>query len=356
MQVNDIDSSDTSMAQATSQGYLRYPPPAVVVTNSQSNDRVSLAAELPLMSLSLLFVPSFSMDDSRVDMQHSNRNASVSNMEVDSAASVQLQTNANVENQQHIAVSRPVISSVSHQVLENNSYRHGVETGASDPRVDAMDMDERQPAGQSELAASSNLESVGIAMRGTPAEMSSRPPGGVEVGQLQQFFPFRDPACWELPFLQGWLMGQSQVGVHSMLTLNGSGRDHSVQHFDTSSTSQQATYNSEASAASLVVPGSINISGMLGRSGQNQIPHSRILLSEAGDAAATSGTLHDGTDSQPIISRIQSELATSLAAAAAAELPCTVKLKVWAHDIKNPCAPLSVERCRLMIPHAVLCR
>ncbi|KAI7989681.1 Alanine--tRNA ligase [Camellia lanceoleosa] len=45
----------------------------------------------------------------------------------------------------------------------------------------------------------------------------------------------------------------------------------------------------------------------------------------------------------------------SLAATAAAELPYTVKLRIWAHDIKSPCDPLDGERCRLTIPHAVLC-
>lgn len=44
------------------------------------------------------------------------------------------------------------------------------------------------------------------------------------------------------------------------------------------------------------------------------------------------------------------------AAAAAAELPCTVKLRIWPHDIKRPCASLDPDTCRLVIPHAVLCR
>ncbi|KAK0583276.1 hypothetical protein LWI29_035362 [Acer saccharum] len=356
-EVNDIDSSDSSMARATSQGYLRYPPPAVFVTNAQSNDRVSLAAELPLMSLPFLFVPSFPMDDSRVDLHHANRPVGSSNMEVESAASTQFQ-NANVANQHNNAVSPmetiPVIPSGSYPGAENNSFPVGIETAASDSRVDAMDTDEMQPAGRSQPGAASNVDILGGAMRGIPPNIVSRP-SVAELGQLQQFLPFRDPTCWELPFLQGWLMGQSQAGVHSMLPLNGSGRDHSAQHLASSSTSQQSTYNSEASAASLAAPGSINISGVLGRSGRYQIPHSRFSVPESGEAAASTSTLHDGTDTQPIISRIQSELATSLAAAAAAELPCTVKLRVWSHDIKNPCAPLNAERCCLTIPHAVLC-
>ncbi|CAM6099134.1 unnamed protein product [Calypogeia fissa] len=43
------------------------------------------------------------------------------------------------------------------------------------------------------------------------------------------------------------------------------------------------------------------------------------------------------------------------AAMAAAELPCTVKLRIWPHDIKRPSASLDPETCRLTIPHAVLC-
>lgn len=48
--------------------------------------------------------------------------------------------------------------------------------------------------------------------------------------------------------------------------------------------------------------------------------------------------------------------AAMAAAAAAAELPCTVKLRIWPHDINRPCALLDPETCRLVIPHAVLCR
>uniref|UniRef100_A0A0A9DMQ5 Uncharacterized protein n=1 Tax=Arundo donax TaxID=35708 RepID=A0A0A9DMQ5_ARUDO len=42
--------------------------------------------------------------------------------------------------------------------------------------------------------------------------------------------------------------------------------------------------------------------------------------------------------------------------AAGTELPCTVKLRIWRHDIKDPCVPLEPEACRLTISHAVLCR
>ncbi|KAL8109565.1 hypothetical protein AgCh_025612 [Apium graveolens] len=39
---------------------------------------------------------------------------------------------------------------------------------------------------------------------------------------------------------------------------------------------------------------------------------------------------------QNFVERIQSEIATSLTTAAAAELPCTVKFIIWPHNAKEP--------------------
>lgn len=80
-------------------------------------------------------------------------------------------------------------------------------------------------------------------------------------------------------------------------------------------------------------------SGVGGRTGSNQgmaIPGRGGATIGAAEAAAAQAAM--------------------AAAAAAAELPCTVKLRIWPHDIKRPCAPLDPETCRLVIPHAVLCR
>ncbi|KAJ0113026.1 hypothetical protein Patl1_01671 [Pistacia atlantica] len=291
-EVNDLDSSDSSMTRATSPGYLRYPPPAVFVANAQSSDRVNLPAELPLMSMPLLFVPSVSIDDSKIDLEHANRHVGSRNMQVESSASMQFQSDVNVsEPARYYSVSYGDV------------------------------IYEMQPVGASQLCNSTNLDNLSGATRGIPAHISTRSTI-TEFGQLQQFLPIRDPSCWELPFLQGWLMGQSQVGVSPVLPLGG-------------------------------VPGSMNLSTVPGRPNRHHISHTRFSGSESGQVASSSNVLHDNTDAQPIISRIQSELATSLAAAA--ELPCTVKLRVWSHDIKNPCSLLDGKKCRLIIPHAVLC-
>ncbi|PWZ36537.1 hypothetical protein Zm00014a_004511 [Zea mays] len=52
---------------------------------------------------------------------------------------------------------------------------------------------------------------------------------------------------------------------------------------------------------------------------------------------------------------VGSEQTTSLLGGGT-ELPCTVKLRIWRHEMKNPFITLGPEACLLTIPHAVLCR
>lgn len=58
---------------------------------------------------------------------------------------------------------------------------------------------------------------------------------------------------------------------------------------------------------------------------------------------------------QPLANRVQPEFATPLSAAAT-ELPCTIKIKVWQHDVSDPFALMKSDTCLLTIPHVVLCR
>ncbi|XP_044502976.1 uncharacterized protein LOC123223713 isoform X2 [Mangifera indica] len=355
-EVNDLDSSDSTMTRATSLGYLQYPPPAIFVANAKSSDSVNLPAELPLMSMPLLFVPSVSIDDSRIDLQHANRHVGSRNMQVDSSASMQSQLDVNVSEQQDSTTPMetfPVSHTGSYHGTEesiNNSIPDGIENGASDLQVEAMDTDEVQPIGASQIGNLTNLDNLNGAVRGIPVHISTRSTI-TEFGQLQQSLPIRDSSCWDLPFLQGCLMGQSQVGDPSVLPLIGSSHDHTAQYGGSTSMPHPSTFNIEAIVASLALPCGVNLSRVPRRPNRHRIPHTRFSGTESGEVASSSNASHDDTDTQPIISRIQSELATSLAA----ELPCTVKLRVWSHDIKNPCSPLNGEKCRLTIPHAVLC-
>ncbi|KAD6120047.1 hypothetical protein R6Q59_026075 [Mikania micrantha] len=200
-EVNDLD-SDSAMAPATSQGYMHYPPPAVYMGNMHRIDRLSLAAELPLVPLQL--------------------------MQTDSASNMDI-------------------------------------SGSEDMWLS-------------------------------------------QSGQDSSLDPLRDRVRWELPFMQGWLMGHNQAGPPPTFPLRSSPHRYTV--------ATEPPYN-------------INL-------GQNN-------------------ELTDGVDSFPMMSRIQSQISASLTATAAAELPSTVKLKIWSHDLKNPFALLKPDSCRFIIPHAVLC-
>ncbi|KAK8982631.1 hypothetical protein V6N11_046548 [Hibiscus sabdariffa] len=167
------------------------------------------------------------------------------------------------------------------------------------------------------------------------------------VERATQFFPFGDPTSWELPFLQGWLIGQTQAGQRNMRLATGGGHENSLPAGET---------GTSASIASSGMATSVGHSRVHGRSSsRHRSSRSRMVSSGGTGESGYSNIIHDSSDPQPAASRIQSELATSLAAAAAAELPCTVKLRIWPHDMKDPCAFLDPEKCRLTIPHAVLC-
>ncbi|KAL0414158.1 UNVERIFIED_CONTAM: Eukaryotic translation initiation factor 3 subunit I [Sesamum radiatum] len=222
-------------------------------------------------------------DASLLAQQTETDMTNVPQQRAESSASVRLFTYSTPSGQYELVLS-PIQSPVREEP-QNNSLTREMENAIPQPAVDAMETD-----GQAE-------------------------------DRNNQFFPFGDPAYWELPFLQGWLIGQSQAGQRAIHSQTGgpveAGRSGS-RHRSSRSRTRPATGTSDNAAF-------------------NSIPLEQ-------------------NNSQPFMSQVQSEVATSLAAAAAAELPCTVKLRIWSHDVKNPCVPLDTERCRLTIPHAVLCR
>ncbi|XP_055811153.1 uncharacterized protein LOC129880919 isoform X2 [Solanum dulcamara] len=271
-EVNDLDSSDPSMARATSPGNLRGDP--------------------------------------RMLMQQSDTDVGSDSIQqrADTSSSVRLLTYSTPSGQYELLLSPIEQSASPAQEAHTSSSVRENETGTQ-PLVDPMETDV------------------------LPEERNN------------QFFPFSDPAYWELPFLQGWLIGRSQAGQQTTRSeLSGA-------------TINPSTYGEleNPSAVPLVI--SSNSHPRSGRSGsRHRSSRSRAIpVAEAGDGAAPINVVHDESDSQTSIGRIQSEIATSLAAAAAADLPCTVKLRIWPYDIKVPSAPLDAERCRLTIPHAVLC-
>ncbi|CAA2938760.1 WD40 repeat-containing [Olea europaea subsp. europaea] len=312
-EVNDLDSSDTSMMLATSPGYLHYPPPTIYLADAHTAHRSNSGNELPTMSIPFLIWPPIGRVDARLPSQHIGAvmSSGASQQSVDSSSSMRLLTYSTPSGQYELVLS-PIESSSSplREGSQTNSLTTEMEIAVSQPAVDAMDTDVH------------------------PYEINN------------QLFPFGDPAYWELPFLQGWLIGQRQAGQWSMHSRNGGATD------------AISSYGETGSQTSMVPPAIVNSVGSSrvgGRSGSRHRPSRTrtIPASGSGDGAAVNSVAHEQSNSQPFMGQVQSEVATSLAAAA--ELPCTVKLRIWPHDIKNPRALLNTERCRLTIPHAVLC-
>ncbi|KAL5851662.1 hypothetical protein ACOSQ3_006780 [Xanthoceras sorbifolium] len=314
-EVNDLDLSDSSMTLATCPGYLHYSPPAVYMADAHSSGHPILADEPPLMNLPSLVWPSFARDDERISLQHSNVDGGASRVQqrVDSSASVRLLTFATASGQYELLLS---------PIEPNTSSPLPVEE-----RTDSLmsEMDSTIPE-----SAMDNVETMEV----QPGERSNH------------LFPLGDPTYWELPFLQGWLVGQSQAGQHTTGLLNGSAPENFV-----------SSGEPENSLTSSVMPTILGQSRVSGRSGSGHRSSRSHVMSAtgSGEGSAFVNIPHNESGTEPAVRRFQSELATSLAAAAAAELPCTVKLRIWPHDMKDPCVPLEGEQCRLTIPHAVLC-
>ncbi|KAL7172674.1 hypothetical protein ACSBR2_032202 [Camellia fascicularis] len=318
-EVNDLDSSDSSMTRATSLGSLHYPPPAVYVANVRSSDRLSMAAELPSVSLPFLYLPSFASVNPRTDLQLGNRPVDRSRAEVGSSASVQFRVDANpIEQHNHTEMS-PAIASNSDAAMEETLTNYcptGLQDSVGDTTLDAMETTEVQL-----------VEGYPFEARGVPRSIGL-PLDRVSIGtRHHQFLHSRDPTCWELPFVQGWLMGQSQAGMPPTFPV-GDRHEHPSRYFGAGSamlTYDLPACNEGIPGAPLAMPSSVNRTVFSGGSGlQDHSLRTRLI------SALDSGQ-------------------------AAAELPCTVKLRIWTHDIKSPCDPLDGERCRLTIPHAVLC-
>ncbi|KAL6292342.1 hypothetical protein ACE6H2_000484 [Prunus campanulata] len=316
-EVNDLDSSDSSMTLATSPGYLRYPPPTVYLADAHSSDRSGLADGLPLMSLPFLIWPSFARDNGRISMQRSDlgNGSSSAQQRVDPSASVRLLTYSTPSGQYELLLSpiEPNSSSPAPEDIGTNPFMSEMETEVSQPAMDSLEPMEVQPEGRS-----------------------------------NHIFPFGDSTYWELPFLQGWLIGQTQASQRNMRLVGDAAHDNPSAHGEMDNT---------APLTSSVIPTSVNQSRGTGRSSSRHRTSRTHMVPTIGsnEGAGFNNITHSESEPQPVVNRIQSELANSFAAAAAAELPCTVKLRIWPHDVKNPCAPLDAERCRLIVPHAVLC-
>ncbi|CAA7405017.1 unnamed protein product [Spirodela intermedia] len=395
-EVNYLDSSDSPLTLATSSGYLKYPPPAIFISNSRST-AIGKSENSVLVPPGYMLLPAFTRDGGTY-LQLEDKLVNPGNNRLTGSSSAQQRSEPFLQN--HLWSSSglgrqndnvvpmeisPVEIAGADSVPNDSSSRclpaeidkinddtvmNTVETfegqstsispGNSNNIVEKEDDIALQSISQNETAGEMPLDQSSFGgMSALHSSMSLGNTGNqvpsriVEAGQIHQFFPLGDPGPWALPCLQGWLMGQRHASLHPMLSLNNSmqgifssihGMSPEVLTLDL-----PPARNVETSSS---VPVNVGHMRAPGRSSSRHRSRSRLMDlvdSEEG------GTQNDENESQFGRNNVGSEVAASLVAAAAAELPCTVKLRIWLHDIQNPCAPLDSERCRLTIPHAVLC-
>uniref|UniRef100_A0A8N4F0S6 Uncharacterized protein LOC105037476 n=1 Tax=Elaeis guineensis var. tenera TaxID=51953 RepID=A0A8N4F0S6_ELAGV len=338
-EVNDLDSPDSPLTLATSSGYLHYPPPAVFFANINSSLHPHLEAQGPRVS-------------SSGNGQQRQRNVDIGNQDENLATPMDISlgeiSSTNIMTEDAVADSMLTrMETVTYDSFmgsaENTEGQPtvGFQQRSSTGMVESLDalntrpsttfhcngMAIRIPVRQSRPGVeSTSAFNPSISSGSTGLQMLLR---SVDGGQLHQFIPFSDAVCWELPFLQGWLMGQTHAGLHTAIPVNSALQGHSsvVRGTGTDFLTPELLYtrNVEALVASSSMPTTNGHARVTGRSGSRHRSRSRLMAS------------------------------TAVGEAAAAELPCTVKLRIWPHDIQDPCATLEPEACRLTIPHAVLC-
>ncbi|XP_057858998.2 uncharacterized protein LOC131067847 isoform X1 [Cryptomeria japonica] len=409
-EVNDLDAPDSPMTVATSHGYLRYPPPDVFFTpvniGRDSSIPISTPSLGPLMPFPRLLWPHATVGSNNMTLSQSdglrvNSNARESEaentetlqlvreldlqargtpMEVPENANTSISTGESLsESVNHSRPSENMANSRQHNEPENSVYESGVdmllraaERHMRDYQRDSLSISEvsnqnvtlnRAEPGHEELGESSISRSPssqeGQMIRSShilwPLNISQNVNVQLLLGgrQLNQFLPLGDQPGWEFSFLQGWVMGQTQAGLHPVLPTTGPTHMQTIPSDVRITVADQLQQNATVSLASATLAAGMPTDRIHGRSAGRHRSRSR-LNSQAGGGVG----LHIGTEgAQPILSTAEAAAAHEAfaATAAAAELPCTVKLRIWPYDIKNPCASLDSKTCRLTIPHAVLC-
>jgi activator-of-BECN1-regulated-autophagy protein 1 len=291
--------------------------------------------------------------ESRVELQHASNDVGSSSMRVESSSTVQFRTDANTTKQSDTRLSNSEICTSSQTGAECSVHLpNQMRIGINNLAMGSTETYETEPADVSQHENLDHVHSLDVMLH-EPSRHAVKREDLSEFGQFPQIVPSRESG-WDL-LLQGWLVGQTQVGDPSMLPHIGGSHESLPQQIGSSTMpSNLSTDNVEVAMPPSEMPSGISIPAVLQSGLQNQFSPFRLPLAEAGNLAPSINAAPDGFDTEAIISRIQSELATSVSAAAATELPCTVNLKVWSYDLSNPCAPL--QRCHLTIPHVVLCR
>lgn len=317
-EVNDLDSPDYPLTLATTTGYLPFPP-AIVVADVKDSHYIDDEDRMHFMP-SYFSWPTSVRDRGPPLQQYSMATGGVNWQQGSEFSQQQAYSNGGNLHDQTMPME---VSLERETAVDNSLFAVMGIAPAHTGTMNLVNTDEPYPA------MSHNISSA--AVESAPAINSSNFSGSTQPvmpmrsddGHFLQYIPFGDLASWQLPFLQGWVMGQTHAGLQMTMPLN-SAFQGSVP---------------PALGSELVVP---------------DLPLMHNVRTVPASSARAICPSRDLRNSSRHRSRSRQMVTTNLGEAAA-ELPCTVKLKIWPHDIRVPCAPLDPDRCLLTIPHAVLC-
>ncbi|CAM0877556.1 unnamed protein product [Alopecurus aequalis] len=295
-EVNNLDYADSRLTHATSTGYSNYPS-ALLFANINSRGYPHLESNMPSPCL---IWPAFLRDDGTLYIPRNDSASGSTNVQQSSSSLAQNLSASDAENQQSDQLVTPMDVCPGEPSVSNDVQMPSTSNSVPFPAI-------ARPSG----SVVHRMPANSFTTSGLDVQMFLRN----SEGGTHQHDLFSDSRSWELPFLHGWLMAQSHTGAPSS-TPSSTG----------STRGSNRPYASRPHALA-PVPG----------------VGSPLLGPQIDEAEAHAASLGVG-----------SELTTSLFSAGAAELPCTVKLRVWRHDIKNPCVTLG-HNSLLTISHAVLC-
>ena len=392
MKVNGLDAPDCPMTFATSAGYLQYPCPAIFLTSVQQpfpgsmqlGNPIDTNGEIPLHSSWVLPASVEAPQDNMMDvsdMPHIHfRDSEAVPMDA-SPQPVQndlpLFSDGTTGNEDH----RP------YMLEAPSNMESGVDmfVRAAEGQALADGRNSRNPIGVSQLENNHNLTRVLPRSETRDSLLGVNFPSNIQEGHIDGMnlwsntggwsnvnvqvmvadHSLHESEGWELPFLQGWMMGQTQAGV-AQSTLHSQHCIIVVPNIPIDARGiQRLQENLQGNQDATMIP-STNVRNVT-RSGTSRGNRSRGtthrgLVNSNTEGASSSvlvGILHGFANRDPNLGLSAAEASPQLptaAAAAAAELPCTVKLRIWPHSMKHPTAALDPGTCKLTIPHAVLCR
>jgi activator-of-BECN1-regulated-autophagy protein 1 len=197
-QVNNLDSADSRLTHATSTGYSNYPS-ALFFANINSRGYPHLESN---MSSPCLIWPAFLRDDGSLYIPRNDLSSGSTNVQQSSSSLAQNLLASDAENQQSDQFVTPMDVCPGEPSVSNDVQMPSTSNSVPFPAI-------ARPSG----SAIHRMPVNSLTTSGLDVQMFPRnSEGGNQHHEL-----FSDSRSWELPFLHGWLMAQSQTGLHSAI-------------------------------------------------------------------------------------------------------------------------------------------